>query len=484
MVNSVRLRKADRTRFLFPVFLSAALFLTYALLKKHPGLIPSIPLLKIDLRDLVGKDLNLLKFAAFIPLVLLIVRAFDTLAFSVVAGRRRKTPVPQLLRDIVSLVLYVVLFGSVVTTVFPTFDPKTYFTSAAVIGAVLALALQDTLGNLFSGIALAMEDSFEVGDVMKSADHIGTVEAITWRATRIRTFDNHVVVLPNSVLARDRFEVFARTNLNARVLQVPIDYNVPPAAAIEVLAQAASHVDGVATDVPCLARVASFGDSGITYEIKYFTRNYADRDRIDAAIRRAVWYALRRNEMSLPFPIRSYQPYVPPATGKHEIDRDVILERLRSIELLSPLSDAEHQAIADAARVHFYAKGETVIRRGAAGDSMYVIARGSVSIRIPDVEATNGSQEIAQLKEGAVFGEMALLTGEKRTANVVALTDVTTIEIDKYALQPVLVDHPELAATLSHRMSQRRDELQTILAPTPEEAETTILTRIKTYFGL
>lgn len=472
-------RKKDRARFFYPLFLSVILFTLYWFFSTHPRVVPRIG----DLRKILGRDLGILLFAAYIPLILLLVRAFDILAFDLVVGRRRRIPVPQLLRDIVAIVLYFLVFSSVIQNIFSV-DLKTILTGGVVLGAILALALQDTLGNLFSGIALTMEDSFVVGDVVKSADHIGTVEAVTWRATRIRTFNNDIVVLPNSVLARDRFQVFPRTNLNARVLQIPIDYHVPPAAAIEVLAQAASHVDGVANDVPCIARVASFGDSGITYEIKYFTRNYADRDRIDAAIRRAVWYALRRNEMSLPFPIRSFQRYVPPATGKHEIDRDVILERLRSIELLSPLSESEHLAIADAARVHFYSKGETVIRRGAAGDSMYVIAKGAVSIRIPDKEATNGSQEIAQLKEGLVFGEMALLTGEKRTANVVALTDVTTIEIDKHALQPVLVDHPELAATLSHKMSQRRDELQTILATSPEEAEKTILSRIRTYFEL
>jgi small-conductance mechanosensitive channel len=478
-----RTRRSDRARFLFPIFLSAVLFLIYAVLKRSPRLIPRIAGLNIDLRDLIGKDLNLLELAAFVPLVFLVVRAFDTFAFGIIAGRRRKAPVPQLLRDIVSLVLYVLLFGSVVSAAFPKFDPRTYFASAAVIGAVLALALQDTLGNLFAGIALTMEDSFSVGDVIRSGDSIGIVEAITWRSTRIRTFNNDIIIAPNSQLARDRFEVFPRNNLNARVLPISIDYHVPPAAAIDVLTQAASHIDGVAHDAPCIARIGSFGDSGITYEIKYFTRDYAARDRIDASIRRAVWYALRRNEISIPFPVRSFQPYTPP-TAQHELSRETILEQLKDIELLSPLSELEHQAIADAAAVHFYSKGETVIRRGAVGDSMFVIAKGSVSIRVPDVEATNGTKEVAQLKDGAVFGEMALLTGESRTADVVALTDVTAIEIDKHALQPILIDHPELAMELSHKVAERRDKLANAMAESDREVELTILSRVRAYFRL
>src|SRR5438067_1903390 len=91
----------------------------------------------------------------------------------------------------------------------------------------------------------------------------------------VRGFNNQLIVLPNSLIARERLEVFPRNNLNARVLQINIDYHVPPAKAIEVLTQAAAHVEGVAREQPALARVAGFGDSAVLYEIKYFTRDYS-----------------------------------------------------------------------------------------------------------------------------------------------------------------------------------------------------------------
>ena len=473
-----RTRQSDRTRFFFPLLLSIALFTLYWFLDKNPRIIPKLG----DLHDVFGKNLDFLRFVAWIPLIFLIVRAFDTFIFSVITGRRRGAPVPQLLRDLVSIVLYFVLFGSIISAIFK-FNITGLLTGSAILAAIVGLALQDTLGNLFAGISLHLEDSFGVGDVVRSGDFIGTIEAVTWRATRIRTFNNSIAILPNSQLARDRIEVFPKHNLNARVLPISIDYHVPPAAAIDVLTQAASHIDGVAHDAPCIARIGSFGDSGITYEIKYFTRDYAARDRVDAAIRRAVWYALRRNQISIPFPVRSFQPYTPPA-AQHELDRQTILGQLKDIELLSPLSELEHQTIADAAGVHFFGKGEAVIRRGAAGDSMFVIAKGSVSIRVPDVEATNGTKEVAQLQEGAVFGEMALLTGEVRTADVVALTDVTAIEIDKHALQPIMIDHPDLADQLSHKVAERRDNLASALAESDKDEELTIRSRIRAYFGL
>ena len=109
-----------------------------------------------------------------------------------------------------------------------------FLATGTVVAAVLGLALQETLGNLFAGIALHLEDSFAVGDVVRSGEVLGVVEAVRWRGTRIRTLNNNIMIVPNSLLARERLEVFPRRNLNARVLQIGVDYNVPPANVIDI----------------------------------------------------------------------------------------------------------------------------------------------------------------------------------------------------------------------------------------------------------
>lgn len=250
-----------------------------------------------DVREVIfGKRLRWLLFAACVPLIFLAVRLFDAFTFDFLLARRRKVAAPQLLREILAIVLYVILFAWAISAIFD-YRVSGFLVSGTVVAAVLGLALQDTLGNLFAGIALHLEDSFEVGDVIKSGDHIGVVEHVRWRATRIRTFTNHVAILPNSLLARERLEVFPFNNANARILSVAIDSNIPPATVIDLLTQAASQVEGVERDIPTIARIASLSDSSVNYEIKYFTRQYAERERIDADIRKAVWYALRRNAM-------------------------------------------------------------------------------------------------------------------------------------------------------------------------------------------
>lgn len=460
-------------RFIYPIIVSAVLFGVWYL---------ALTDLDPSLEDVFGKNLRGVLFAAVVPLIFLAVRLVDSIIFEMFMSQRRRVTAPRLLRDVVALILYFALF-SWVTSKLLGFSITKWLAAGTVIAAILGLALQETLGNLFSGIALHMEDSFFVGDVLKSGDSIGVVEGVTWRATRMRTFNNNVIILPNSLLARERLEVYPRDRVNGRSLQVGVDYNVPPATVINVLTQAAAHVDGVSREIPCFARVASFGDSAVVYEIKYYTRDYSARDRIDADVRKAVWYALRRNNISIPFPIHAVQPYVAPTHDEHELEEEDIRERLTQVDILAPLAEAAHEALVEAAQVRFYSRGETILRMATAGDSMFIVHEGTVSVRIPD-DSESGRHEVAQLGPGSVFGEMALLTGEARTADVVALTDVTAIEISKPSLQPILQSHPDISKVISARVAERRARLHELKSTSVEEEEMTLLTRIRTYFGL
>src|SRR5687768_6028526 len=183
-----------RSRFLLPLFLTVVLFGALRLVEKNPILIKNH-----DVRaELFGQNYQLLKFAASAALIFLVVRCLDAFFFEIVFSRRRRAAAPTLLREIVSLLLFLILFGYAITVIF---DARWtgVLTSATVLAAVIGLALQETIGNLFGGVSLHMEGTFEVGDVIRSGDTIGMVEAVTWRATKIRTVNNNFVVLPNSI---------------------------------------------------------------------------------------------------------------------------------------------------------------------------------------------------------------------------------------------------------------------------------------------
>jgi small-conductance mechanosensitive channel/CRP-like cAMP-binding protein len=463
-----------RARIYLPLVLSLTLFGLYAIFSVEPLFFDRFG----DVRETVfGRDLRYLLFGAFVPLILVLVRILDSFVFDFVLSRRRHMVAPLLLREVVSFALYAVLFASLVSWIFNT-SVSGFFATTTVVAAVVGLALQETLGNLFSGISLHMERTFDVGDVLKSGDSIGVVESVNWRATRIRTFNNNVVVMPNSILGRDRLEVFPASNLNARVVTVNGGYEVPPARVISILEKAAANVEGVSHEIPSLARVGSFGDSAVIYEVKYWTRVYHRRDIIDAEVRKAIWYAFKRNEISIPYPIRAYHPYssTPEETPVGQSD---ILQRINSVDILAPLSADEHRTLAAATQVHVYSKGETILKQGQAGDSMFVVHDGTVSVRLL---GEKGTAELAQLGAGSIFGEMALLTGEARTADVVAISDVTTLEIGKSSLQPILAEDPGLAAALTSKILERRESTQAV--SNASEEQITLLGRIRSYFGL
>ena len=174
----------NRPRLYVPLLLTIALFGLYLFFSEIPLELPGLG----DVREIVfGQRLGYLLFGAMAALILLSVRLADTLIFDLIVSRRRNFVAPQLLRQIVSIVLYLLLFAGAIHAVFRISITTAVLTSTTVLAAVIGLAMQDTLGNLFAGISLHMEGSFEVGDVIRSGDMIGVVEGINWRATRMRT---------------------------------------------------------------------------------------------------------------------------------------------------------------------------------------------------------------------------------------------------------------------------------------------------------
>src|SRR5437868_9578954 len=205
----MRGRAVDTSRFVFPLILSIIFFVVYVPFRREPLIVPG-----------VGDMRQYLQFAAYAALIFFVVRLIDTLVFDFVVSRRH-VAAPQLLRGIVAIVLYVILFASLFNSAF-NINVTGYLAGGAVIAAVLALALQDTLGNLFAGIALHMEETYEIGDVIHTGDYMGVVDGVSWRGTRLRGFNNQMVVVPNSVISRERLEIFPRNNLNARVISVGV----------------------------------------------------------------------------------------------------------------------------------------------------------------------------------------------------------------------------------------------------------------------
>jgi len=135
-----------------------------------------------------------------LPILVLVVRA-TSLAFQWVFYRRQGSPPPSLLDSVVSVLLYGIGVGAIASQWFDV-ELTPFLATSAVVGAVVGLALQDTLGNLFAGIALHSEAPVHVGDWVRVGERDGHVEQVSWRAMRLRTWDGDTLTVPNNEVAR------------------------------------------------------------------------------------------------------------------------------------------------------------------------------------------------------------------------------------------------------------------------------------------
>ena len=136
---------------------------------------------------------------------------------------------------------------------------------------------------------------------------------------------------------------------------------------------------------------------------------------------------------------------------------NTIAERLNRVSIFAPLSDEEIEKLANSCTTRVYAPGEAVVRQGQEGNSMFVITHGSVKVQIPEKDY---QKTINTLGENDFFGEMSLLTGEPRTANVVAVVESEVLRIDKVGLQPIFEGNPTLVEAVSELVEERRELLR------------------------
>src|SRR5204862_6699304 len=308
-------------------------------------------------------------------------RVVNAALFDFVLRLRRRYEAPTLVRNIFTLLAFTILFVITFRFVYPTYDLGALFTTSALFGVIIGLALQDTLGNFFAGISLHADRPFQVGDVIVVTSNklTGVVESITWRAIKIRTFQNHIVLVSNSLAAREAIEVSLRDNLNARLVFFSTIYTDSPAKTIHIVREAVRDSDNVSDKITPIVRIRQLGDSSIDWEIKYWLDDYARYNDTDALVRQRVWYALRRNGLTFAFPTRTL--YLERAVSPRPVTaEDQIADRLSAVDIFSPLSPDELRQLAKATAGHIFAPGETLIRAGDEGSSMFVVHNGRVAV--------------------------------------------------------------------------------------------------------
>jgi small-conductance mechanosensitive channel/CRP-like cAMP-binding protein len=420
-------------------------------------------------------------------------RSAVLLAVDVIFNRRTHRAPPRIFRDVTQAVVYVIVLLLTLRAV--GVEPSSLLTTSALLTAVIGLALQDTLGNMVSGLALQMQRPFEVGDWIQfdpDPRQIGQVTEVNWRATTVMTNDLIEVIVPNALLARAPIRNFSRpSSVSRRIVTVNGPYETTPRRVQDAILSALAGTAGVLADPPPFVQTRSFADSGIEYAVHYFTDDFASRDRIDGYVRDRIWYALQRGDVQIPYPQRTVHMHaVSDESRGRSLERE--LERrdrvLRCVDFLDVLPAEAHRALAAAAVVRLYAAGEVIVAHGDSAGELYIIDRGEVVVELPREDRT--AREVARLTSGKFFGEMGLMTGEERKATVRAAKECELLVVSHGAFQSTLASNTGVIEKISELLLARQAELQraagerdTMIEPMQDRSKR-LISQIKNFFKL
>jgi CRP-like cAMP-binding protein len=268
------------------------------------------------------------------------------------------------------------------------------------------------------------------------------------------TKSGDTIITPNNQLITTSVINFSRPNpMHRTVIHVAFHYRHPPNEVREVLLDAVRGMPGVLTTPASDCFPFEFGDSAVTYELRVWIEDFLRLEPIVGEVKTRVWYAARRAGLEIPYPIRTVvgaTPEVEDASGS----RVTALER---VDLFAPLDAESRTRLAGSLREQRFGSGEDIIRQDAPGDSLFIIARGRVEVR---VSVDGAHRRIATLGPGKFFGEMSLMTGAHRTATCTAITDTVCYVIDQPTFRCVLDTRPSLAEDISSILAERQVELE------------------------
>src|SRR5450432_2392046 len=337
----------------------------------------------IDLRwrNHAGAAVVLLSTAVVIALV-------DRYLWDLYFEHRRQTVIPKFLRELVALVIFLVALLLVLSIGYHAErELRGLLATSGAAAIVLAFATQNLLGGVIAGMSLQINKPYKVGDWLQVSERFAEVMEINWRSTRLRTNDNIYLDIPNNEIVRTTIvNLHYPTNLHAMRVRVGIDYNVPPNRVKDALFRAAMGAKNVLQDPPVRVFLVDFSDYSMIYEVKFYIGDHSRINETNDSVRTNVWYELKRQNITIPFPIRTLEINRRVATKPHE-QHGRARTILEGEPLFASLTETQLDDLIRASSTLRFGRGEKLIEQGAEGSSMFVLLHGTAHVSV----AQNGA---------------------------------------------------------------------------------------------
>ena len=429
--------------------------------------------------------------AAILLSTALIVALINRYVWDLYFEKKRQTPIPHFLREVVGGIIFLIVLLFILSYGYHAETQlKGLLAGSGLLAIIFGFAGQNLFAGIIGGVSIQINRPYKVGDWLKVGDIYGEVREINWRSTRLCTNDQIYLDIPNNEMVSHQIvNLHYPTEVHAMRIRVGIDYSVPPNRVKDALGRAAQRAKNVLPNPPVSVFLVDFSDYAMTYEVKFYMGNHSRMNETNDSVRTNVWYELKRQGITIPFPIRTLHVERKKAAPMQE-DQAEAFSILRGEPLFECLSENQLNQMVNQARLKLFGRGEPVIEEGAAGESMFVMLRGAANVLV----SKNGSKiQVATLRAGDCFGEMSLLTGEPRSATVRADGDCYVMEIGKPVMAELLSGAPSCLEQLSQLLAQRRMETEGILkeakstdehALTERQYTANFLQRLRTFFEL
>lgn len=392
----------------------------------------------------------------------------------------RTDRVPERFPTIVQDAIVFLIWALVATLVME----EKFLTTSAVGAVVAGLALQDTLGNLVSGLALQVEKPFSLGHWIVSGEWEGEVTEITWRAVKLRTRQGNQVIIPNAELSKSAVTNYSEPASPTRIeIDIGTSYDDPPNRVKAALYEALAREPLVLKSPAPLVRLIDFAGSALLYRVHFWIEHLPMDEIVTDRVRTAIYYLLKRQAITIPYPIQV--EYSGEELRQAVPDEGAVREHealLAGTDLFGVLSEEDRRALLAASTLMLFGRGETIVQQGEPGESAFVIVSGRVRVSVDP-----GDAELRLLERGDYFGEMSLLTGDARSATVRALEDSRVLQITADDFRRFVLQDPAVVEQLSDVAAHRRAGLArardaALAVPTAPELRRGLVARMREFF--
>ncbi len=386
---------------------------------------------------------NMLGVVGFISLAVLANRIIRYVIFEGLIASATGTPVPRLLLQISSLIIYAIAVSACARIVFNQ-DLTFLWAASGVAGLVLGMALRELLQDVFAGIALNIDRATRIGDwiqIHRSGDErtIGQLMEISWRTTRVKDMLGDMISFPNS-----KFSAFTISNfslpeaVSARRVQVTLDCAVPAEQAFRILQAAALdaliELIGPEVGTPTVA-VNGIKIEGVEYMIT-FRAQWPQLMPATRAILKSI--LLHLNRAGLRPAGHSIALTERPAAPSAASDAQRLFGLLERTPVFDGLPEAGLRLLLEQGRKARYAAGRVVIQAGEAGSELYLLQEGLLDAQEAQ-QFTGQSGNPTVMRPGDQFGAPTALLGLPHRRTVRSRTEVLLLEIGGDALQQLFV---------------------------------------------